>query len=362
MNIVQIIPQLASGGAERLVVDLSNELSKNNNVTLISFFAEDKYNFYNKELFQSVKHIVIGKQPGFSLKMFFHLGKLLNSLRPDVVHLHLAAINYIVPYLLMNRATKCFMTIHNDAFEEAEGNTGLKIRNFCFKNNLIRPITISKESKRSFIDCYKMDAPVILNGRMMPSLLTVSDSVHCEFIKYRKTPKTKVLVNLARFSVVKRQPLIAKCVKRLYDEGFDFAFLMIGQTRAADVLAGVEEYKCPALHVLGEKHNPLEYLKLADAYCLFSTHEGLPISLIEALATSTVPVCTPVGGIIDVVENGVNGLLSKDLSEDAVYNTMKEFLLLDESSLSSLKDNALKSFGKYSIEETAKQYLSLFKS
>lgn len=362
MNIVQIIPQLASGGAERFVVDLTNELAKSHNVHLISFYGGEKNNFYKDELSSAVKHVIIEKKAGFSLQLFFQLAKLLRAINPDVIHLHLAAINYVVPFLLLHRSCKCFMTIHSDAFEEAEGKIGLIIRKFCFKCKLIKPITISNESRKSFVDCYKMDAPVIFNGRMMPALLKVSSSVQSEFLAYKKTSKTRVLINLARFSFVKRQPLIAKCVKRLYDEGYDFSFLMIGQTRATEVLEEVQKYACPSLYILGEKRNPLEYLSLADAYCLFSSYEGMPISLIEALATSTVPLCTPVGGITDVVINDVNGLLSKDLTEDEVYKTMKKFLLMSESELQEMKKRASESFANYSIEQTARQYLALFRS
>lgn len=362
MKIVEIIPQLASGGAERFVVDLSNELSKQHEIYLISFYSEEKLNFYNKELLPSVRHIILDKKIGFSFKLLFKLSKLLDDLKPNVVHLHLDALNYMIPYLFLHRHVKCYMTVHNDAFEEAGSKKGLRIRNFCFKHGLIQAITISNESKKSFVECYKMDAPVVFNGRKMPSQIEVSDSVKEAFLTYRKTVKTKVMINLARFSVVKRQPLIAKCVKRLYEEGYDFTFLMIGQTRQADVLEEVKKYSSPALFVLGEKQNPLEYLKLADSYCLFSTYEGLPISLIEALAMEAIPLCTPVGGVKDLVEHGYNGLLSKDLSEEEVYNTMKEFLSMSGEKIAVMKRNALASFKNYSIEETAKQYVEIFNS
>ncbi len=54
---------------------------------------------------------------------------------------------------------------------------------------------------------------------------------------------------------------------------------------------------------------PLEYLKMGDAYALCSSYEGMPISLIEAIGVGCIPVCTPVGGIVDVVHNGENGFL-----------------------------------------------------
>lgn len=43
---------------------------------------------------------------------------------------------------------------------------------------------------------------------------------------------------------------------------------------------------------------------MGDAYALCSSYEGMPISLIEAIGVGCIPVCTPVGGIVDVVHNG----------------------------------------------------------
>ena len=45
MKILEIIPQLSSGGGERFVVDLCNELSKEHDVTLMVLHSLDKVDF-----------------------------------------------------------------------------------------------------------------------------------------------------------------------------------------------------------------------------------------------------------------------------------------------------------------------------
>ena len=54
MKILEIIPQLSSGGGERFVVDLCNELSKEHDVTLMVLHSLDKVDFYLKEDRKSV--------------------------------------------------------------------------------------------------------------------------------------------------------------------------------------------------------------------------------------------------------------------------------------------------------------------
>ena len=362
MRIVEIIPQLNSGGAERFTVDLCNKLSQNNNVTLIILHPLNNTNFYLNELSPNILVISANKKKGFDIRLFFKLKKIIKNIKPDIVHTHLRAIVYIIwSVFSLRRDLKFFHTVHNDAEKEAGEWFSVFVRRFTFKYKFITPVTISPESQQSFIQFYRVKPILIFNGRDINSNLTISQTVKNEFQEYKKSKNTKVLVNLARIDPVKRQPMLAKIVSRLTTENYDFTLLIIGSTKNKTLVNEIKSYKCPNIYVLGEKKNPLEYLKMADAFCLCSSYEGMPISLIEALGTGTVPICTPVGGIVDVIQNGVNGFLSKNISEEAYYEKLKYFLELPEESISELKNKTQKSYPPYSMVHCAQKYEDLFK-
>lgn len=361
MKILEIIPQLSSGGAERFVVDLCNELVLSNEVYLLVYHDLDEHGFYVSELSPRVNIINIKKNVGISISVFWKVYKIIQSIRPDVVHMHLRAILYVLPSILCYRKnTKYFMTIHSAADKEVGGRIGSIVRKICFNKQLVCPITISKESLDSFIAYYKFSAPLIFNGRSIPPKISISDSVNEEINSYKLTKSTKIIVHLARFNELKRQPLLAKVSKRLYEEGFDFTILMIGSTAVSSVLHEVQSIASPVVHILGERKKPLEYLAMADSYCLCSSYEGLPISLLEAMAVGALPVCTPVGGIVDLIKDGKNGILASDLSEDSLYAALKRFLSLSPDDYFVMKKQAMEDFKPYSMENCATDYLMLF--
>ena len=88
----------------------------------------------------------------------------------------------------------------------------------------------------------------------------------------------------------------------------------------------------------------------------------MPISLIEAIGVGIVPICTPVGGIVDVIKDGYNGILAKGLMEDDLYNAIKTFLQLTNSQIDDLRQNVIRSYEPYSMAECARKYEMLFRS
>lgn len=362
MKILEIIPQLSSGGGERFVVDLCNNLACTNDVVLVVLHPLDKGGFYLNDVSAKVRVISLNKKTGLDSGLAYRVYKLIRQERPDIVHTHLRAILYLPLSLLFYSKARYYHTVHNDAEKEAGDTISTMLRKCLFKLKIVTAITISKESHRSFVAFYNMDTPMINNGRDIPADLTVTDDVQEEFRTYRRTAETKVLVNLARIDPVKRQDMLAKVVLHLWKEGYDFSMLLIGSTKKTEMVNKIKSYNCPCLYVLGEKKNPLEYLKLCDAYCLCSSYEGMPISLIEALGTGCIPVCTPVGGIIDVVKDGENGLLSETLEEQSYYDALKKFLEYDAQSVAKLRANAIDSYRPYSMTECAKNYMKLFQS
>jgi len=63
------------------------------------------------------------------------------------------------------------------------------------------------------------------------------------------------------------------------------------------------------LRLLPWQADPAALLEAGDVLCLSSRWEGLPLSLLEAMAMGLVPVATAVDGVVEVIEDGISGRL-----------------------------------------------------
>ncbi len=74
--------------------------------------------------------------------------------------------------------------------------------------------------------------------------------------------------------------------------------------------------------LVGWADNLLEYLGNFDIYALNSNYEGLGIANLEAMVMHRPVVCTAVGGVVDVVENGKSGLLVPPKNPEATAQAL----------------------------------------
>lgn len=113
---------------------------------------------------------------------------------------------------------------------------------------------------------------------------------------------------------------------------------------------------------LGPKDNPRDYMAASDAFVLSSIYEGMPLTLIECFSAGAIPICTPVGGIVNMINDGENGILATSTDTKALEGAIIRFINLDCTQKRKMRDASLKSFRKYTLKECVDNYLRLFEN
>ena len=317
MKIIQLTYSLSSGGAERFVVDLCNRLAQNpeNEVVLVMVLDEDNPSWahYCRDLSPMVRLVSSHCRKGLSFKSIWRVFRVVTNEKAAVVHAHCNLIMLYLPALLV-RKSKYVHTIHNLA-EYCLGSYLLKPINRRLYRKIVKPVTISRECDRSFFDLYGLKTSAcITNGRepLVPSRSFVPD--------IKIDSGCPVFIHVARCAPQKNQARLFKAFDRLYLEGVKFELMCLGSGYSKYM----EHYKThPQIHIVGERNNVGDYMKMAGYFVLSSDFEGLPLTLLEAMSMGLTPICTPAGGVVDVIKDGVNGYMTNGFGDEEFYRKLK---------------------------------------
>jgi glycosyltransferase involved in cell wall biosynthesis len=143
--------------------------------------------------------------------------------------------------------------------------------------------------------------------------------------------------NLAKFFWVGEGPLRSAVEKRMREKNIENRFIL-----------------------LGERQDVSQLLRAFDVFVLSSLHEGLPIALLEAMATGIAPVATNVSGNRVVIEDGKSGLLAKVSNPQSIAQRIV-YLLEHEEARKSISEEAVRRIQTdYSLEQFCKLHEELY--
>lgn len=112
---------------------------------------------------------------------------------------------------------------------------------------------------------------------------------------------------------------------------------------------------------LGAVENVPSYLRDADLFVLPSYQEGMPNALLEAMACGLPVVATRIGGVVDVVKDGENGLLVEPGDHVSLAEAVLR-ILGDGCFAGEIASNALKTIREgYSLKGIVPRYIELYK-
>ncbi len=156
---------------------------------------------------------------------------------------------------------------------------------------------------------------------------------------------------------------LLSAVRKARDAGSDVRLLTTGRMREEerrDSAQLVRELGIdPFVVDLGDREDHLRFLAAADVFVLPSYKEGLPISLLEAMAAGLPSIVSNVGGIPELIEDGREGFLISAGDIDALADRIRR--LSERPDLrASMGQQAREKAKTQDISRVAAAYMSLF--
>ncbi len=348
-NIVIILPSLTIGGAESMVYQLVSELIKKElNLTVICI-ATKKDTYYERALEKkNVNIIYLNNDSKSDFKTLAKIYNILNKIKPNIIHTHLHTCIYGIPWALTHKV-KFFHTIHSDPEFEFSKKI-IKIMKFMYKNDIIVPIAISDVIKQKANLLYKvpLEKIKVAYNPVDTDKFYLKNKISKNFIRF---------VNVGRLNENKNQKMLIEAFFEVQKEFPNTKLALIGDGVLRKNLE--EQVKKNKLEDKVEFYGNIDYvekiLNKSDIFVLTSIYEGVPISIIEAMACGLPIIATNVGGIKDIVNK--NGILIEDLN--GLVDGMKK-LIIDKSLREYMSDNSLNESKKYNKVNVAEKYLEIY--
>ncbi len=163
-----------------------------------------------------------------------------------------------------------------------------------------------------------------------------------------------LMVSVGRLSGMKGFDLLLNALSSIKDRFPDLHLAMFGTGPLKDDLTELRDKNglTDRIHFMGYQEKPFQMIQAADALVLSSRREGFPSVVLEAMALKTPVIATPVGGVCELVEDGMNGYLVKEITQEAIAEAITRFVEHPEQH-QTIIDNAYRIvYEKFSKEKT----------
>lgn len=320
MRTLITINNLGVGGAEHLVVDDINEMLKRGmDVWLMTLKPEKGDKSLSSQCRIPESHwIKINFGSLLNIRSWLRVVKKVRSIKPDVMICHLWYSNLIGRVTSKICGIKTVITFEHNVYDS------LKTRKMFFTDRIFQNIS-------SYV-------------------VAVSSAVKDSLVRHGiKNSKIKVIHNGIDISKYKNRQ--SKNIRQELSVGSDFVFVFIGRLirqKGVDVLIkafaqtensrllmvgmGEEKQSLMSLakglsvenrvHFLGFREDIPDILANADCFVLPSRYEGLPIVLLEAVASEKAIIVSDFQSSSEIIKNGTNGIIVPKENVDELAKAM----------------------------------------
>lgn len=292
------ITSLDIGGAERVLIDLSNKLSDDYEITIFSIYDNG---VLKKELNKKVKFKSLYNKSRYELSLLKRIWSPIRILlfskkiyRRYIKNDYDVEISFLegpITRLFSNKNnnTKKIAWIHNDIKKVFGKGIKARIKSKIDKSiysKYDKLVFVSKDNMNSFKEVYQNVSTnkfkVIYNYLDDEAIIRKADENNC----YNELEQENCLtfVSVARLVEQKAIDRFIRIHKRLIDQGYNHKVYIIGDGPEKENLENlIKEYGVTdTFKLLGQKENPYPFVKSASYFCLLSYFEGYGMVLDEA--------------------------------------------------------------------------------
>jgi glycosyltransferase involved in cell wall biosynthesis len=296
------------GGAQTYVAALLPALVERFDVTVAAYGPGPLRETAERSgsAFVALRHLRRSVSPWRDTRALVELVRLMGRVQPDIVHLNSSKAGIVGRIAAaVARVPVCVFTVHGWSYAPYRGPLRALYR---LLERALAPLA-------STIVCVSDHDASAANGRAVVIRNAVDLAAIPRAMPVASAPS---IVSVGRLKEPKDFPTLRRALESIERNGWRAVVAGEGPQRA-DLEGG-------PLELLGERDDVPELLAVSDVFVLSSRSEGLPMSVIEAMAAGLPVVASAVGGVPELVIDGETGVLVPPGDARALASALRRLL------------------------------------
>jgi glycosyltransferase involved in cell wall biosynthesis len=363
MKICFVIPSLTGGGAERVAVTVLSALDPVRHERVLYLFSGERGVYFDR-VAPGVRVVIAGRRswPG----RLWELARFLRATRPDIVMPFLSYfitaiavwVSRIPARVIFNQGTPTsgFLDDPDFAWRRPWKRRLFSMLTRLFYRRADAIVVTSAGVAHDLARNYgvpRTKLHVLHNPVDIETIVAAASAAHDAAI-----PRPLV-VAAGRLAGVKNYPLLLAAVAEIAEPAPVHAWILgEGDERSRLETMASQPALAGRVRFLGFQQDPWAIIAQADVFVLTSTYEGFGNVLVEAMACGTPVVATRSPGTVEIIEDGVNGLLVTH--DAAAVAAAIGTLLADRELRDRLVARARQDVEHYALPRVVERYSHLF--
>ena len=363
MRILQLVSSLTVGGAEQIVLSLAERINSFQFAPYVCSLSVIRQNSLQPELERlGVPLLSLNSLQFYNLHTIRQVEQYVRAEQIDVIHTHLTDADIVGRIVGWRQKIPVLSTMHNMPHNYARQRWDRYwLERLTARYLATHLVAVSPRIRELYIDEWGIPArriSAINNSVRMEPFLAVPESVPTE-----REFGGPVITNVARFNPQKAQHILLEAAHIIVQKIPTVRFVLVGKGLLEEKLR--QQARDLGIHdnvvFTGVRHDIPHILGQSDIFVLSSLWEGVPLSVIEAMAAARPVVVTNVGGNPELVESGQTGLVVPANSVIALVEALLT-LLQDEPRRLALGRLARQRVQRlFSMERFIQQYEMLYR-
>lgn len=371
MKILHVIPNLLKGGAQRLAIDICNELAKKDNIDcklLVLCNGENEFAYCSSNI--EIIYCNVKFKLSFLRRNIIEIEeyqKVINEFKPEIIHSHLYLAELIC-HEKSKRNIKYISHLHsnNPVFKNINLLTFWRkelIYNYYEKLRLKRKYLIANKKyiaiSQDTYNYFKTNMP-----EHSENIRFLANGINLERFKISKPPifNSKIkLITVGNLLVNKDQIFLLDVVKYIKNEKYSINLNIVGDgPEKGNIKNRIKFLKIEENVTISGQQDLVEVeLKKANFYVHSANSEGFGLTMVEAMAVGLPVISFNSKGNIDIIINGVNGFLFENKKTSDFAKTIIE-LFNNKEKYQKVSIQGLKTSLKYSLTKYIKNLVLIY--